>query len=120
MNKVVDMLDKGFQAKAMRSQDVDISYPGAKVMTMHATKGLEFPVVAVVGLEAGRLPVAARDGVDEEEHLARQRRLLFVACSRAMRRLIVFAHRERPSQFVEGILKRDSMKNQLWKTHLPG
>lgn len=77
----------------MKSQDVDISYPGVKVKTMHAAKGLEFPVVAVVGLDAHGL----REGMDEEEHLARQRRLFFVACSRAMRRLIVFAHRDRPS-----------------------
>ena len=65
---------------------------------MHAAKGLEFPVGGgcLQGLEAGRLPMPAKDGVDEEEHLARQRRLLFVACSRAMRRLMVFAHRERP------------------------
>lgn len=103
MNTVMEILDKRYKAKAMRSQDVDISYPGIKVMTMHAAKGLEFPVVAIVGMEAGRLPLPARDGIDEEEHLARQRRLLFVACSRAMRRLMVFAHRDRPSPFVEGL-----------------
>mgnify|MGYP002391906395 FL=1 len=103
MNTVMELLDKRFKAKAMRSQEVDITHPGVKVMTMHAAKGLEFPVVAVVGLEAGRLPMPAKDGVDEEEHLARQRRLLFVACSRAMRRLMVFAHRERPSQFAEAL-----------------
>ncbi|HQE02723.1 MAG: 3'-5' exonuclease [Bacillota bacterium] len=105
MNTVMELLDKRFKAKAMRSQEVDITHPGVKVMTMHAAKGLEFPVVAVVGLEAGRLPMPAKDGVDEEEHLARQRRLLFVACSRAMRRLMVFAHRERPSQFAEALTK---------------
>lgn len=105
MDIIVKMLDRRFRAKAMRSQDVDISHPGVKVMTMHAAKGLEFPVVAVVGLEAGRLPVRTRQGVDEEEHLARQRRLLFVACSRAMRRLAVFAHRDRPSPFVEGLTR---------------
>ena len=103
MNQVMEMLDERFKAKAMRSQDVDISHPGVKVMTMHAAKGLEFPVVAVVGLEAGRVPLPVWQGIDEEEHMARQKRLLFVACSRAMRRLMVFAHRDRPSPFVEGL-----------------
>lgn len=103
MNKVIEILDKRFKAKAMRSADVDISHPGVKVMTMHAAKGLEFPVVAVVGLEAGRLPLPIWEGMDEEEHLTRQKRLLFVACSRAMRRLMVFAHRDRPSPFVAAL-----------------
>ncbi|NLY31556.1 MAG: AAA family ATPase [Firmicutes bacterium] len=108
MNQVVEMLDKKFKAKAMRSRDVDISHPGVKVMTMHAAKGLEFPVVAVVGLEAGRLPLPVWQGIDEEEHMARQKRLLFVACSRAMRRLMVFAHRDRPSPFVK------SLSDEYW------
>jgi addiction module RelE/StbE family toxin len=103
MNQVVEMLDKKYKAKAMRSRDVDISHPGVKVMTMHAAKGLEFPVVVVVGLEAGRLPMPVWQGIDKDEHMARQKRLLFVACSRAMRRLMVFAHRDRPSPFAEGL-----------------
>lgn len=103
MNKVMELLDKRFKPKAMRSNEVDISYKGVKVLTMHAAKGLEFPIVAVVGLERGRLPLPVFAGVDPEEHFARQRRLLFVACSRAMRRLIVFAHKDRPSPFVEQI-----------------
>lgn len=102
-NTVMQLLDRRFKAKDMRSNEVDISYPGVKVMTMHVAKGLEFPVVAVVGLERGRLPIPAIAGVDPEEHFARQQRLLFVACSRAMRRLIVFAHRERPSHFAKAL-----------------
>lgn len=101
MEQALNMLDKRFKARAMRSAEVDISYPGVKVMTMHAAKGLEFPVVAVVGLEAGRMPINVPAGVDPEEHMARQKRLLFVACSRAMRRLAVFAHKLRPCPFTQ-------------------
>ena len=86
-----------------KQQEVDLAWPGVKVLNMHAAKGLEFPVTAVMGLEKGRLPTKVRPGMDEVEHIAQQRRLLFVACSRAMRRLIVFAHRKRPSSFVEGL-----------------
>ncbi len=105
---VYEMLDQKLKPKIMKSKEVDISWPGIKILTMHAAKGLEFPVVAVFSLEKGRLPWPARDGIDEEEHIAQQQRLLFVACSRAMRRLIVFAHQERPSPFV------DYFSSDLW------
>jgi superfamily I DNA/RNA helicase len=85
----------------MKSSEVDLGHRGVKVLSMHAAKGLQFPVVAVVGVEDGTLPAALPGGVEREEHLARQKRLFFVACSRAMRRLIVFAQRDIPSPFVE-------------------
>jgi superfamily I DNA/RNA helicase len=98
---VLNMIDHKFKPKIMKSSEVDIAWPGVKILTMHAAKGLEFPIVAVVGLEQGRLPLPAMAGIDKDEHYAQQRRLLFVACSRAMRRLIVFANKERPSPFVK-------------------
>lgn len=103
MDQVVGMLDKRFKARAMHSSEVDIGHPGVKVMTMHAAKGLEFPIVAVVGLEIGRMPMRVLPGKDPDEHLAQQKRLLFVACSRAMRRMILFANRDRPCPFITGL-----------------
>ncbi len=50
--------------------------------SMHAAKGLEFPVVFICGLEAGQLPLE-REGCDPAE----ERRLLYVAMTRAGRRL---------------------------------
>ncbi|MBW6505030.1 UvrD-helicase domain-containing protein, partial [bacterium] len=103
MKHVISLIDPRFNARAMNSRQVDFSHPGVKVLTMHAAKGLEFPVVAVVGVEDGKLPLAVPEGMDKAEHNAQQRRLFFVACSRAMRRLIVFANHDRPSPFVFGI-----------------
>lgn len=95
------MIDKSFKPKVMKSNEVDITWPGVKIMTMHAAKGLEFPIVALFGLEKGRLPLPPMSGISKDEHYAQQKRLLFVACSRAMRRLIVFANKDRPSMFTD-------------------
>jgi DNA helicase-2/ATP-dependent DNA helicase PcrA len=53
-------------------------------MTMHAAKGLEFPVVFVAGCEEGIVPyVAAADSAGEAADLEEERRLLYVAMTRA-------------------------------------
>jgi len=51
-----------------------------KVMTMHASKGLEFPVVALMGV--GQMPAEGEDERDEA-------RLFYVGATRAMERLVV-------------------------------
>ncbi len=102
MDAIEHHIDARFNPKVMRSKDFDLKHPGVKITTMHAAKGLQFPVVAVFGLKEGHFP-KRREGIDQDEDMARDKRLLFVACSRSMRRLIVFADREEPSSLITGI-----------------
>lgn len=82
------------------------------LMTIHASKGLEFPVVFIAGVEEGLIPharsVAENDGNVEEE-----RRLFYVAITRARDKLIISACKKRrhlqmvtetePSRFLDEI-----------------
>ncbi|GHV81726.1 hypothetical protein AGMMS49991_02840 [Spirochaetia bacterium] len=61
---------------------------GVRVMTIHASKGLEFDHVFVAGLEDGLLPFTLYDGKDAPaSRIAEEQRLLYVAMTRARRGL---------------------------------
>jgi DNA helicase-2/ATP-dependent DNA helicase PcrA len=55
-----------------------------RVMTVHQSKGLEFPVVFVAGLEEGMLPHALAVEEGSDEGVEEERRLLYVGMTRAM------------------------------------
>lgn len=71
----------------------DENTPSVTLMTIHASKGLEFPVIFVVGLEEELFPIGGRNGddVDMEE----ERRLFYVAITRAERELFFSFARNR-------------------------
>jgi len=71
----------------------DAEQKGVTLMTVHAAKGLEFPVVFVTGLEDGVFP-SLRNGEDEDA-LAEERRLAYVAITRAEERLFLTNARHR-------------------------
>lgn len=100
---VAASLPKNLTAKAIPSNRVDLSYNGIKVLTAHAAKGLQFPVVVVAGLTEGRMPRRTPGGMSPDDHRKQQRRLFYVACSRAMKRLLVLGNASRPSSFLDGL-----------------
>jgi DNA helicase-2/ATP-dependent DNA helicase PcrA len=59
------------------------------LMTVHAAKGLEFPVVMVTGLEEQVFPFKGIDPWEDPEELEEERRLAYVAFTRAKQRLVL-------------------------------
>jgi DNA helicase-2/ATP-dependent DNA helicase PcrA len=84
------------------------------LMTVHTAKGLEWPVVAIVGLEEGLFPLGRTAG--EEGGLEEERRLCYVGLTRARERLYLSWARTRyrfgrvefaePSRFLEAVPPR--------------
>jgi DNA helicase-2/ATP-dependent DNA helicase PcrA len=82
-------------------------------MTLHSAKGLEFPVVFIIGLEEGILPYFK--AVDDVSEIQEERRLLYVGMTRAKdilcltgakrRRLYSKAQEQEPSRFLADIPK---------------
>jgi len=76
---------QGFLNALALNQDTDtleFNVEKVSLMTMHAAKGLEFPVVFVAGCEQGLVPFA-KDGKNIDD-LEEERRLFYVAMTRAM------------------------------------
>jgi DNA helicase II / ATP-dependent DNA helicase PcrA len=59
------------------------------LLTLHAAKGLEFPVVFIAGCEDGLLPLRWSRRQEEDEEDAEERRLFFVGMTRATTRLVL-------------------------------
>lgn len=83
--------------------DLDRSDPTAErvtLLTLHASKGLEYTVVFITGLEDGLLPHAR--SFDTHDGIAEERRLLYVGITRAKDRLyLTRAFRRRMGRFTE-------------------
>ncbi|MBQ3671799.1 MAG: UvrD-helicase domain-containing protein [Treponema sp.] len=95
--------------------DMDDEDTSGKVnlMTIHASKGLEFPVVFIVGAEEGLIPHGRAVDEGGDKAVEEERRLFYVAITRARDKLLISSCRERrhlqtvveskPSRFLDEI-----------------
>jgi len=103
----------GNTSLASELDNLDNEQEKVTLMTLHAAKGLEFPVVFLVGLEQGILPHAR--SLNDPVAIEEERRLCYVGLTRAQELLYlscaqersVWGHREykNPSQFLSEIPK---------------
>ena len=121
-----------FLDHAALASDTDKFDPNARVtlMTLHAAKGLEFPLVFLAGLEEGLFPHSRT--LSSPEELEEERRLCYVGMTRAMNTLILTrAHYRRrygadvpeasvPSRFLEEVppqlIENLGNRNPGWST----
>ena len=68
--------------------------PQVNLLTLHASKGLEFPVVFVAGMEEGVFP-ASRALEEDDEGIEEERRLCYVGMTRARERLYLSGAKKR-------------------------
>ncbi|NTW26902.1 MAG: UvrD-helicase domain-containing protein [Candidatus Moranbacteria bacterium] len=116
-----DILSAFLEEVALASDvdNVDQNEDAVHMMTLHSAKGLEFPVVFIVGLEEGILPHSRSllsSGEMEEE-----RRLMYVGLTRAKEKIYLLFTRQRtlfgmtqmnsPSRFLEDIPEKLVKKN---------
>ena len=95
------------------SDQIDDEGGAVTLLTLHTAKGLEYPVVFMVGMEEGLLPHNRSIQSEDEEELQEERRLCYVGITRAERRLYLLHAYQRsmwgdseiqtPSRFLDEI-----------------
>jgi len=107
---------KLLEEAALQSDQDELEKPmdAVSLMTVHASKGLEFDVVFITGLEQGLFPAIRAESAERDPE--EERRLFYVALTRARKRLFLsyatermrWSSRERtlPSEFLEDIDSR--------------
>ncbi len=100
-----ELSQRGIEATFMSGQELNLSRPGVKVLTLNSAKGLEFPIVALSGfINSGWYGSGlANVGAEErEEFLATDRRTMFVGMTRAMRALLITVPAQTQSPLLQG------------------
>ena len=86
MEEMLNALAFGKESDLKRCGGKTYTSDAVTLMTMHGSKGLEFPVVLLLGVRKGMVPLEFKGG---ETDLEEERRLLYVAMTRAKEELIM-------------------------------
>ncbi|RMF33383.1 MAG: hypothetical protein D6747_07025, partial [Chlorobiota bacterium] len=102
-NSDASLADYMQHVSLLTSVDEAATGDAVQLMTLHAAKGLEFPVVIIAGLNEGLLPLVRATTTESDN--AEERRLFYVGITRARKRLLLTYSRNR-SRFglMEGTL----------------
>jgi DNA helicase-2/ATP-dependent DNA helicase PcrA len=102
--------------------DLDEKVDATTLITLHQAKGLEFPVVFIIGMEEGLLP--HRRSMESGDELEEERRLCYVGITRAKQRVYLLHTYRRnlfggseatlPSRFLQDIPKQFIAGKGLW------
>lgn len=82
-----DAVNKICMRQMLSKSDEDTEVNAVQLMTLHSSKGLEFPHVFLVGLEEGSLP--HKKSLDTPEQIQEERRLAYVGITRAQKSLVI-------------------------------
>jgi len=103
--------------------ELDEKADAVTLITLHQAKGLEFPVVFIVGMEEGILP--HRKSFDDPEQMEEERRLCYVGITRAKKRLYLLRSYRRslfggstanpPSRFLQDLPHHLIIPRGLWE-----
>lgn len=108
METFMDAIHLGIESDLARCGGKNYNADAVTLMTLHGSKGLEFPVVMIYGLEKGMLPYESEKHPSDVEE---ERRLLFVGITRAKEELVLTWTKE-PSIFLselpENVLRQES------------
>ena len=112
MGELSDALSLGVESDLKRCGDRQYTSGAVTLMTLHGSKGLEYPVTFIFGVRKGKMPLESeRYEADMEE----ERRLFYVGMTRAEEELILTSSGEE-SVFVKGMPDRIFTREQVHKS----
>ncbi|HIT64018.1 MAG TPA: UvrD-helicase domain-containing protein [Candidatus Ventrimonas merdavium] len=110
MEEFLDALSFGGESELKRCGQKTYTSGAVTLMTLHGSKGLEFPVVFLYGARNGMMPLDMAGASLEEE-----RRLFFVGMTRAREELVITSSGE-ASPFLEAIPEADAVRETAGKS----
>jgi len=100
---------------------LDLTTKEVKTITLHSSKGLEFHDVYLVHIDQDQYPFKdylKLEYADFKEWHEKTRKLIYVSMTRAMKRLMIFCHQDKPSLFLGNLGKTVKYENIKIKPYM--